>query len=38
VTAETLARYGLAPHVMADEYTIPALAHALLTHLAPQRP
>lgn len=38
VTAETLARYGLTTHIMPEEYTIPALAHALLTHFISQRP
>ncbi len=38
VTAETAARYGLTTHVMPGEYTIRALAHALLDHLTSQRP
>jgi uroporphyrinogen III methyltransferase/synthase len=32
VTAATAAEYGLATHVMPDEYTIPALARAIIEH------
>lgn len=38
VTAETAGRYDLTTHVMPGEYTIPALAHALLEYFATRRP
>ncbi len=34
ITAATVAEYGLATHVMPGEYTIPALARALVEHFA----
>jgi uroporphyrinogen III methyltransferase / synthase len=38
VTAATAAEYGLATHVMPREYTIPALAGAIVEHFARQGP
>jgi uroporphyrinogen III methyltransferase/synthase len=32
ITAETAARHGIASHIMPENYTIPALADALVKH------
>jgi uroporphyrinogen III methyltransferase / synthase len=37
VTGETATRYGLAPHVIPEAYTVPALAEALATYLTSLR-
>jgi uroporphyrinogen III methyltransferase/synthase len=38
ITAETAARYGLAPHIMPTAFTIPALAEAIAAQLPFLRP
>jgi hypothetical protein len=38
ITAGTAAEYGLATHVMPAEYTIPALARAIINHFRPRAP
>lgn len=37
ITAETAARHGIVNHIMPEDYTIPALADALIKHLQSHR-
>jgi len=37
ITAETAARYGIVSHIMPENYTIPALAEALIKHFQNHR-